>query len=132
MRRTLLPTIARSGAIIDTPKCREPANRFLPTVPDTHQSRAARSLPKNLSEGYFTPTFNYLPPLRTLAAAVGMALAHRSASRCSNFEPTQQPYTFRRTHMRIENLSKELDTETMSAVRGGDNGNSATTSSARR
>jgi len=28
--------------------------------------------------------------------------------------------------MRIENLSKELDTETMSAVRGGDNGNSAT------
>ena len=28
--------------------------------------------------------------------------------------------------MRIENLSKELDTETMTAVRGGDNGNSAT------
>ena len=28
--------------------------------------------------------------------------------------------------MLIENLSKELDTKTMSAVRGGDNGNSAT------
>ena len=28
--------------------------------------------------------------------------------------------------MQIENLSKELDTETMTAVRGGDNGNSAT------
>ena len=28
--------------------------------------------------------------------------------------------------MRIENLSKELDTKTMTAVRGGDNGNSAT------
>jgi hypothetical protein len=28
--------------------------------------------------------------------------------------------------MRIENLSKELDTKTMSAVHGGDNGNSAT------
>jgi hypothetical protein len=28
--------------------------------------------------------------------------------------------------MHIENLSKELDTETMTAVRGGDNGNSAT------
>jgi hypothetical protein len=27
--------------------------------------------------------------------------------------------------MRIENLSKELDTKAMSAVRGGDNGNSA-------
>jgi hypothetical protein len=27
--------------------------------------------------------------------------------------------------MRIENLSKELDTRTMTAVRGGDNGNSA-------
>jgi hypothetical protein len=28
--------------------------------------------------------------------------------------------------MLIENLSKELDTKTMTAVRGGDNGNSAT------
>ncbi len=28
--------------------------------------------------------------------------------------------------MLIENLSKELDTQTMTAVRGGDNGNSAT------
>ena len=28
--------------------------------------------------------------------------------------------------MRIENLSKELDTKSMTAVRGGDNGNSAT------
>ncbi len=28
--------------------------------------------------------------------------------------------------MRIENLSKELDSQTMTAVRGGDNGNSAT------
>ena len=28
--------------------------------------------------------------------------------------------------MQIENLSKELDTRTMTAVRGGDNGNSAT------
>jgi hypothetical protein len=28
--------------------------------------------------------------------------------------------------MLIENLSKELDTKSMSAVRGGDNGNSAT------
>ena len=28
--------------------------------------------------------------------------------------------------MQIENLSKELDTEAMTAVRGGDNGNSAT------
>jgi hypothetical protein len=28
--------------------------------------------------------------------------------------------------MRIENLSKELDTKSMAAVRGGDNGNSAT------
>jgi hypothetical protein len=27
--------------------------------------------------------------------------------------------------MRIENLSKELDTKSMTAVRGGDNGNSA-------
>jgi hypothetical protein len=28
--------------------------------------------------------------------------------------------------MRIENLSKDLDSKTMTAVRGGDNGNSAT------
>jgi len=28
--------------------------------------------------------------------------------------------------MQIENLSKELDTETMTAVRGGDNGNAGT------
>ena len=28
--------------------------------------------------------------------------------------------------MKIENLSKELDTQDMAAVRGGDNGNSAT------
>jgi len=28
--------------------------------------------------------------------------------------------------MRIENLSKELDTKSMTAVRGGDNGNSVT------
>jgi hypothetical protein len=28
--------------------------------------------------------------------------------------------------MKIENLSKELDTQAMTAVRGGDNGNSAT------
>ena len=28
--------------------------------------------------------------------------------------------------MRIENLSKELNSETMTAVRGGDNGNAAT------
>ena len=28
--------------------------------------------------------------------------------------------------MKIENLSKELDTQDMTAVRGGDNGNSAT------
>jgi hypothetical protein len=32
--------------------------------------------------------------------------------------------TFLETHMRIENLSKELDTQTMTSVRGGDNGNS--------
>jgi hypothetical protein len=30
--------------------------------------------------------------------------------------------------MRIENLSKELDTQTMTAVRGGDNGTSAASS----
>ena len=30
--------------------------------------------------------------------------------------------------MKIENLSKDLDTETMTAVRGGDNGNSAVNS----
>jgi hypothetical protein len=44
-------------------------------LPDTHQSRAARNPPQNRSEGYFTFTFNYLPQLRTLATAVGMALA---------------------------------------------------------
>jgi hypothetical protein len=36
--------------------------------------------------------------------------------------------TFRRIEMKIQDLSKELDTETMSAVRGGDNGNSAVNS----
>jgi hypothetical protein len=32
---------------------------------------------------------------------------------------------FLENYMRIENLSKELDTRTMTTVRGGDNGNSA-------
>src|SRR3954454_13900208 len=35
------------------------------------------------------------------------------------FKPTQHPDTFWRTEMKIENLSKDLDTETMSEVRGG-------------
>jgi hypothetical protein len=61
-----------------------------------------------------------------LAAAVGTGLALLLIEHMLKRLSTSTTFYFRRTAMMIKDLSKELDSKTMTAVRGGDNGNSVT------
>jgi hypothetical protein len=61
-----------------------------------------------------------------VTTTAGTALATQVIEQTLKFKFNSTSFYFWRAAMKIENLSKELDTRTMTAVRGGDNGNSAT------
>src|SRR5882757_3543847 len=97
-------------------------NQQIPSalLPQTHQSRAARSPARSRSRSHFTLSFKHLPEPRTITTAVWHdARTIDQRADAQTFKPTQHPYTFRRTAMLINDLSKELDTETMTTVHGG-------------
>jgi hypothetical protein len=95
----------------------------------THQSRLAPAPRHKRGAAAFHLIFNNLPQSPAVRAAAGTAPALSIVEqRLKLFKPTQHLSFshFWRTAMKIENLSKDLDAKTMTAVRGGDNGNSAT------
>ena len=90
------PGTARSARPALRFKCRAPTNRLPGSLlPDTHHSRAARNLPKEPQWKLFPVRFQSLaaaahrPPPRLARRS-----HHGSASRCSNFKPTQHLVTF--------------------------------------
>jgi hypothetical protein len=95
-------------------------------LPDTHQSRTARNYAGSRTGGSFLCFFSQLLKSRTVTIAPGTALATQVIEQMLKLQSNSTSFLFWRTAMLIENLSKELDTRTMTAVRGGDNGNSAT------
>jgi hypothetical protein len=70
--------------------------------------------------------FNNLRETSRSRASLARALQYRSASTGSKlFKPTHSLSNIWRIIMKIENLSKDLDAKALSAVHGGNDGNSA-------
>jgi hypothetical protein len=110
-----------AGRLSDAFKCRERTNRSLahccPT-PINHERLATSA--RSQREDYFHCIFNNLLQIRTVATLTwhgARSVVQRAAAQTLN--QLNILTLFRRTEMKIENLSKELDTETMTEVRGG-------------